>query len=201
MITEELAEELGEMARNGASIAAVAKSWGHKPGTLYKALKRHNIDLTRDALTPDQHLDMQIESGTPPELYAQRAGMAFNTLRRWAWDRQRRLAMNTFADRKAYWLPKVEQLEPTRIKAYAAMHMAPVPMLAHWYHRLLAPQALLLWGFNDLLVIGSDQFSDFVRYSDPRAELYAIGQGKNCAPVGAIVAGEAFKHARTYQQH
>lgn len=200
-ITEEAAKQVGTMAQQGASVIEIANSWGVKPTTLYKALKRYGVNYTRNALSPTDHLDMQAESGTPPEVYAARANLTLNTMRRYAWENERRLAMNTFAERKAYWLRKLDEFDPTKVKAFAAMHLVPVPMLAHWYHRLNGPSQLLLWGFNNLLVLDGDQFRDFPRYADPKADLYAIGQGKNCAPVSAIIASEAFRFARPYQHH
>lgn len=201
LINEDAAKQVAVMALQGASVTEIAHSWGVNPATLYKALKRYGINYTQTRMTQLEHLDMQAESGTPPEVYAARANLTLNTMRRYAWDNNRKLAMNTFAERKAYWLRKLDEFDPSRVKAFAAMHLVPVPMLAQWYHKLQRPSQLLLWGFNNLLVLDGDQFRDFPRFADPKADMYAIGQGESCAPVSAIIASEAFRFARAYQQH
>lgn len=201
MITADNVQQAGELIQRGHSTTSIAASWGVSASALYKALKRHNIDTTRTTLTPTEHLDMQAESGTPPELYAMRAGLAFNTIRRYAWDEGRKLAMNTQAERKAYWTAKIDRLDISSVKTFAELHMLPVPMLAQWYHKIVNPSALLLWGFNQLLVVDGDQFRDVGRYAHPRAELFALGLGKLAVPVDTNIAGEVFKFTRPYQHH
>jgi hypothetical protein len=201
MITAETAKQAAELYSRGTPLSVIADSWGTSHSTLRAAFKRYGITAARPQTTAAEHIDLQRESGVPPELYAVRAGLTLNTMRRYAWEIKSTLAMNTQAERRTYWLGKIDQLDIKTVKNFAQMHMLPMPMLAQWYHKLVNPSGLLLWGFNQLLVIDGKQFNDFSRYAQPKAELFSIGRGKACVPVDAHIAGEAFKFARTYQHH
>ena len=200
-ITEDLARQAAALAERGTPIREIAVNWGLSPEGMYAALRRYGIKIERGTTTPAQHVTQQQVSGLPPEVYASRAGISFETLRRYAWEYGEKLATNTYALRSKWWLEKFDTFSPKNVKAFCQINSLPVPMVAHWYHRLHYPRELLLWGFDQLLVVEGEHFGDYVRFAVPRADLYAMGQGKQCVPIEARIANEAYRFAtplRTY---
>lgn len=193
--------QAAELVEQGNSVRAIAQSWGITPATIYSALKRYGIEPDRPAsITPSEHIELQRQSGLPPEVYAYRAGIRAPSLRRYAWNAGEKLAMNLHTEKKAWWERELDAFSPENAQAFCALRDVPVPMVAHWYHLINRPPALLLWGFNRLLRVKGDQFQDFQRFNDPEAELFALGQGKLAVPISVRLADEIFRHAQPYQQ-
>lgn len=201
MIDQLAAQDAAAAVARGTSVAQVAESWKVSPGTLYRAFKRYDITLPNMRQNAETHLDLHAQSGVPPEVYAHRASISLATMRRYAWGLDRKLPVNTHAERVAYWQAKLDTFNPQHARAFCALHDLPLPMVAHWYHKLNNPPQLLLWGFNELLTVEGDQFRDFSRYADKDASLYALGQGKHAVPIGIRLANEVFSFTRQYQQH
>lgn len=201
MITEDMARQAAALTERGTPLKEIAQNWNLSAEGMYAAMKRYGITITRTTISPEQHVTMQRASGLVPEIYAVRAGLSPETLRKHAWTAQKPLALNTFAERKAWWLEKFDAFSPVNARAFCQLNDLPVPMVAHWYHRIHNPRELLLWGFNQLLRVEGEQFKDFVRHAVPKADLYAIGQGKNSVPVEARIAAEAFRFAVPLRTH
>lgn len=190
--------QAAQLIANGATAIEVARGWDISASTLYTAFSRYEIKLERNTTSPAEHVALQQASLTPPEVYAHRAGIAFPTLRRYAWELGETLAINTYAERKAFWEAKFDGFDPGNCRAFCTLNDIPVPMVAHWYHKLHNPSQQLLWGFTQLLTVTTDQFCDITRYKDPEATLHALGKGKTVVPIGIRLANEVF-HASEYQ--
>jgi transposase-like protein len=189
------ARQAADLVASGSTVLEVAQGWGVAPSTLYNALRRHGIKLERERTPAKDHLDLQAASGTPPEIYALRAGLTLNTLRRYAWENSRKLPMNSYAERKAYWEAQLDSFNPYTARAFCVLNNLPVPMVAHWYHKLNNPSQLLLWGFTQLMLVPGDQFADVTRFNDPDATLFALGKGKTVVPIGIRLANEVYRAA------
>jgi hypothetical protein len=200
-ITEDMARQAAWLTERGTPLKEVAINWGISPEGMYAALKRYGIQIKRTKTTPAEHVAHQQASNLPPEVYALRAELSPETLRRYAWESGKKLAINTFAERKAWWLEKFDTFSPINARAFCQLNNLPVPMVAHWYHRLHDPKELLLWGFNQLHRVNGEQFTDYVRFAVARADLYAIGQGKSSVPIEARIATEAYRFATPLVTH
>lgn len=200
MLTREQAQQVAYIAASsGTPLAEIARDWDITPAVIYNAFKRYEIPYTRQKTQFEEHLALQAQSLTPPELYAWRAGISFPSLRRAAWENQQRMTMNTYAERKAFWEKLLDKLDFNDAKGFCTRNYLPVPMTAHWFHRIYNPEQMLLWGFTRLLVVEAEHLSDHQRFKAPDAELFALGKGKTVVPIGANIANEAFRFTRQYQ--
>ncbi len=193
--------QLHNLLTQGTTIAQVSEAWGKSRSQLYKLLYKHGLSLPSDQrLSQEEHMQLQQESGTPPEVYAYRAGISPATLRRYGWDMGLTPALNTHAAKKAWWERELDAFSPENAQVFCTLRNLPVLLVAEWYHKLNKPRALLLWGFNRLLRVEGEQFMDFQRFADPSTKLFALGAGKLVVPIGVRLADEIFKHAQHYQQ-
>lgn len=192
--------QLQNLLQQGATIGQISESWGVSRASLYYRLKANGLELPANGrMSPEEHLELQRESGTPPEVYAARAGIASASLRRYGYDLGITPALNTYAMKKAWWEKELDAFSPENAKVFCTLRNLPLTLVAEWYHRVNKPRALLLWGFNRLLRVEGEQFMDFQRFADPSAELFALGAGKLAVPIGVRLADEVFKHAQPYQ--
>jgi hypothetical protein len=197
-ISHEQVLQAHELVRRGTPVAEIAEKWGIGRTNLYKAFGRYGLKLEHPpaAARALEHIEGQITSGVPPELYAYRAGISEATMRRWNWEHGIRATTNTYAERKAYWQDQLELFDPANAKGFCTARNLPLPMTALWYHRIHNPQALLL-------ELETDQFQDFQRYAIPASlknpPLFALGFGRNAVPIGMRIANEAYRFARKYQ--
>lgn len=194
-MTADLAQQAAALVAGGMSVVEVAQGWGVSASTLYSAFRRFEIELQRPTTSAAEHLELQRASNTPPELYAHRAGLTLNTLRKYAWECGAALAMNTYAERKAFWEEKFDTFDPANARAFCVLNDLPLTMTAHWYHKLNNTSQLLLWGFTQLMGVRGDQFADVTRYNDPAATLFALGKGKTVVPIGIRLANEVYMAA------
>lgn len=194
-MTADLAQQAAALVAGGMSVVEVAQSWDVSASTLYSAFRRYDIQLERHTTSAAEHLELQRASNTPPELYAHRAGLTLNTLRKYAWECGTALAMNSYAERKAFWEEKFDTFNPFNARAFCVLNDLPVTMVAHWYHKLNNPSQLLLWGFANLMTVPGNQFADVTRYNDPAATLFALGKGKTVVPIGIRLANEVYMAA------
>ena len=194
-INRDQAQQAAGLIAAGTSVREIAEGWEVSTSALYSAMRRHGIQVERPVITAKEHVALQQASGTPPEVYAARAGLTLNTLRRYAWQNGQTLAMNTYAERKAFWEAQLDQFNPINSRAFSVLNDLPVQQVAHWYHKLHNPQQLLLWGFTQLMVVRTDQFYDIERYKDPEATLFALGLGKAAVPISIRLANEVFSHS------
>ena len=194
-INRDQAQQAAGLIAAGTSVREIAEGWEVSTSALYSAMRRHGIQVERPVITAKEHVALQQASGTPPEVYAARAGLTLNTLRRYAWQDGQTLAMNTYAERKAFWEEKFDTFNPFNARAFCVLNDLPVTMVAHWYHKLNNPSQLLLWGFANLMTVPGDQFADVTRYNDPAATLFALGKGKTVVPIGIRLANEVYMAA------
>lgn len=199
VLNTETTHQVAELIRQGHSVAEIAAGWGITACAIYKALKREHLMPAAARTTPAEHLDLQRASECPPEVYAHRAGMSFATLRRHAWAEKVKLACNTHAERKAWWIRRFTEFSPANAKAFCALNDLPVPMVAHWYHKLAPHPVTLLWGFNQLLVLPEDKVPIPARLKDKTGTLFAVGRGKTAVPISIRTANELFSFAHSYQ--
>lgn len=186
------------LIQRGTTPKELAEAWDISPSTVYGALARFKYKLREEADLPMLHVTMQIQSGVPPELYAARAGLAMNTLRKYSYDNKIKLAMNLHTEKKAWWQAKLDGFDPKKVQAFCIREDIPVRMLAFWFHRLGCPAQTLLWGFSELRVVDSDMFKDVTRFHNPHAGTHALGRGKSIADIDIRVATEAFKASSAY---
>lgn len=194
-MTADLAQQAAALVAGGMSVVEVAQSWDVSASTLYSAFRRFDIELQRPTTSAAEHLGLQRASNTPPELYAHRAGLTLNTLRKYAWECGAALAMNTYAERKAFWEEKLDTFDPANARAFCVLNDLPLTMVAHWYHKVFSPSTLLLWGFTQLMAVRGEQFADIERYNDPEATQFALGIGKTVVPISIRLANEVFSHS------
>jgi hypothetical protein len=194
-INRDQAQQAAGLIAAGTSVREIAEGWEVSTSALYSAMRRHGIQVERPVITAKEHVALQQASNTPPELYAHRAGLTLNTLRKYAWECGAALAMNTYAERKAFWEEKFDTFNPFNARAFCVLNDLPVTMVAHWYHKLNNPSQLLLWGFANLMTVPGDQFADVTRYNDPAATLFALGKGKTVVPIGIRLANEVYMAA------
>lgn len=201
-LDREQVRQAAELMLRGRSIAEIANSWGVNRSALYKAFDRYDIPRPEvPKLDAMDHLALQAESGTPPEIYAYRAGLKLATVRRYAWDYGQPLTCNTYAERKAWWERRLETFDPHHVKAFTQCENVPLLELAQWYHRINRPMQLMLWGFNELLYVEAPQFEDISRFADTASDLFALGRGRDCVPISTRIATEVFNFASKYQHH
>lgn len=194
-MTHDLAIQAADQIAAGTTVAELAKNWGMSRGTIYNGLRRYELPLRSNRTDWQEHLELQRLSGVPPELYAHRAGVAFASLRRAAWEAKQPLVVNTYAERSAFWAKLLDSFDPRHARTFCVMHDLPVTMVAHWFHKLNNPTHLLLWGFSQLLTVQGDQFTDVSRFHDRAANEFVLGKGKTCAHLNVRVANEVFRHA------
>jgi hypothetical protein len=148
--------------------------------------------------TPLEHVHLQQQSGTPPDVYAARAGLTCKSLRVYAAQHHTQLNMRLHTEARAWWEETLKRLDPTKLQAFCITEDVPVKLVAYWYHRIYTPQDTLLWGYNSLRVLSADLFDDVARFNNDYAPTHVLARGKAIAHVDLRVAAEAFKHSRAY---
>lgn len=194
-INRDQAQQAAGLIAAGTSVREIAEGWEVSTSALYSAMRRHGIQVERPVITAKEHVALQQASNTPPELYAHRAGLTLNTLRKYAWECGAALAMNTYAERKAFWEGKFDAFDPVNARAFCMLNDLPLTMVAHWYHKVFSPSTLLLWGFTQLMAVRGEQFADIERHNDPEATQFALGIGKTAVPISIRLANEVFSHS------
>ena len=121
------------LQEEGLSIAEIARRIGCTAGMLYTM--RSRMGLTRPRVKID-HLTLQRQSGTPPEVYAFRAGIKLATLRDYATDAGVRLPLAGKLERREWWAGvfrhhNVSQWNLARI---AGQENWPLKEAAKWLH-------------------------------------------------------------------
>lgn len=197
------AEQAMSALEAGNTIQEIAASWDVTPAAIRHAIARHPSSINLQALKTSlsDHLANCLDDPTtPPELYAWRADINFQSLRRQAWSEGKKLPCNTNMQRKAFWSKTLADggFNPRHVTAWCAAHNLPLDQVAHWFHRLTNPQHVLLWGYPDLLLVNDPRFLDVYRWADDRTDRFVLGYGKLAMRVAPRVASEAARLATPY---
>lgn len=133
------------LIREGLSIAEIARRIGCTAGMLYTM--RSRLGLTKKRTKID-HLALQRQSGTPPEVYTFRAGIKLATLRDYASNAGERLPLAGKLERREWWTGvfrhhNVSQWNLTRI---AGQERWPLQEAAKWLHLISTIQGTWVYG-------------------------------------------------------
>lgn len=178
-----------------ASVQELADSWGIARETIYGAFARYDKPL-RLGPSPEEHIELQQQSGTPPEVYAARAGIQTATLRQYAYLHEQQLGLRLHSEAKQWWTEKLRTLRPQHLQHFCIQENLPVHLVAKWFHLINKPPATLLWGFSELREVTCDMFNDVGRFHNQHAPTHVLGRGRSVSSVDARVATEAYKHSR-----
>lgn len=133
------------LLKEGLSIAEIARRIGCTAGMLYTM--RSRLGLTKKRVKID-HLTLQRQSGTPPEVYTFRAGIKLATLRDYASNEGVRLPLAGKLERREWWANtfrhhNVSQWNLTRI---AGQERWPLKEAAKWLHLISTIQGTWVYG-------------------------------------------------------
>ena len=187
-ITRDQAEAIVAAHAAGEQMTALADAWGVKRHAIYNALRRYKLQLQGR----EDHIALQQVSATPPELYAYRAGISYNSLRVKAHNRGERLAVTSNLERKAYWAKLLESFDGLNLRAFCRGADVPVVMTAYWYHRIEKPKQALLWGMAQVIEVDPEAFENAPKKHDPDA-LFAIGMGSRIRTLSPSAAGQIYR--------
>lgn len=192
-VSRELAHEAIDAIARGSSVLAFCDTQNISRSALYNAFKRYGLEHKPNArLTSAEHVELQRQAQLPPEIYAFRAGLAVESLRRYAWEHGTTLALNTHAEKKAWWTERLDGYRHANARAFCVTNHLPLPAVARWWHLVNRPQATLLWGFSQTLEVTADLGETLFEYEDHAAETFALGQGRDCVLVSIRTANELF---------
>lgn len=193
-ITRDVAEQAVDLIGAGTSVVELCEGWGCKRSTLYSAIKRFDLTLPSQLakLEPVDHVHLQISSKVPPEVYAYRAGISPETLRKYAQLAQLKLAMTKHSEKKAWWAALLDGMSYVNCKTFCRMHHVSVLQVAHWWHKIYRPRATLLWGYAQVITLSADDIRLFA-YDSPSVAHFALGRGSNCVPISDLAARELYR--------
>lgn len=188
-ITRDEALAIIKLHADGMGITAIAGEWGVERYDIYNALRDHGLKLhARPDVT--ELVELQRESNVPPELFAYREHISYESLRVRAWQEGTKLTMTSNLERKAFWQKLLETFDGENARAFCNYHRLPVAMTAYWYHRLYKPNQTLLWGFSKVVEVDREQVR--VNRKDPLA-LFALGWGAKTSALSAAEASAIFQ--------
>lgn len=201
-VSRELAYEALDAIARGSSIKAFCTLQNISRTALYNAFERYGLERKPNArISATEHLDLQRQAQVPPEVYAFRAGLAVETLRKYAWEHGAPLALSSYAEKKAWWTERLDSYSHANARAFCITNHLPLLAVARWWHIVNKPQASLLWGFSQTFQIADDLSETLFQYEDHHAETFAVGQGRDCVPVGIRTANEFFTRSTPVTPH
>lgn len=195
---EGLVSQIEEHLSSGMSPYELAQSWDLNPSSVYRIAQQHG--LCQGALGADQLVRAQIAANVPPEVFAWWHDTSYPALRQSAWRMGQKLACRSQAEKRAWWEPLVLEArdKPHTARAIAMTHRVPITMLAEWFHKIIAPREVLLWGFPAIHTVQSDMFQDIDRHHNRFSPTHALGRGKRSVPIDLRLATEIQRHSAVY---
>lgn len=133
------------LLKEGLSIAEIARRIGCTAGMLYTM--RSRMGLTRPRVKLD-HLALQRQSGTPPEVYVFRAGIKLATLRGYASDAGERLPLAGKLERQEWWTGvfRHHNTNQWNLARIAGQENWPLQEAAKWLHIIQKIQGTWVYG-------------------------------------------------------
>lgn len=116
------------LRKEGYTIAEIAEKLGIKPATLYTIRSKMGITKLQRQASID-HVALQLQSGTPPEVYCFRAGIKIQSLRTYASNKEQRLAIASIVERQQWWRKQLHQHGVTRRNVATMCRMNRWPLL------------------------------------------------------------------------
>lgn len=184
--------------QRGTTVAELAEAWDVSRATIYGAFAKHGLPL-RTGPSPEEHVRLQQQSGTPPEVYAYRAGIKVETLRGYAYAYGMRLALRLHTDSKAWWAETLTRFDPAACMNFLIRENLPLQLVAKWFHLLNKPAITLLWGFTEVRELTCDRYNDVGRFNNRHASTHVLGRGRTLAHVDIRVASEAYRYSHAWK--
>ncbi|MFV1943456.1 hypothetical protein VPH49_21830 [Pseudomonas luteola] len=194
-MTRDVTEQAHELLTRGTTVPELCESWNLKRSTLYNALKRYGFTTPSSDVGPEDHVDLQILSGTPPEVYAARAGLSPESLKRYATLYGKKLTMSKLTQKREWWVKVLDGFSYQNARAFCNMNNLPMPLVAQWWHRIYKPNRLLLWGYAEVMEIGYENSKFMNREPMNSNVLYALCKDGLCTPIDIRTAKELYKVA------
>lgn len=201
-LTRELVESTNAKHRKGTPLPRLCAEIGITVRGMYKAMRRFGIEPAMEGrLSITQHFDHYCASDVPLEVYAFRADVKASSLISYPRGDAPRLPRNSREEKYAWWAAMLDGYCHEKAGIFRVMNNLSTPLIAYWYHQIHNPAESLLWGFQQTLELHTDQFDDLYRFADTQSQLFAIGKGRVCSPVGIRIANAAYPLTRQGTPH
>lgn len=142
-LTPQKRQEILTRLSAGEKPQALAIEFGVSRNTIYGV--RHRAGQSARRLGID-HVSLQQQSMTPPEVYCHRAGIQLATLRSYCHRHQMRPTLSNIAERRIWWREALSGVTPDALHSACIANGWPLLHAARWMHDLYQIHGTWLYG-------------------------------------------------------